>query len=164
MVRLAALALALLAPLALVACRADDGERTSLSSPPAASGYFVGEGAGVGAAVDLEGRGAGVGAIRRSLGPSRPVAVAAVVNRASTASRVPGFRAVLDDGSTLGLGLVAPPVARGGRPAPPPRRLPARGARTLYLVFPEGAPTARTVAVRMSLAGMPVATLRPRPR
>lgn len=163
MVRLAAIALALVASVAVVGCR-DGGESTSSSPASVDSGYFVGEGGGVGAAVDLDARGADVRAVRRSLGPSRRVAVAAVVNRSGTASRVPGFRAVIEGGAMPRLAQVALPATGDEPRSSVPRRLPARGARTLYLAFPAAAPRGPVVAVEMSLSGVPVATLRPRSR
>ncbi len=160
--RLAALAATGVAALGVVGC---GGEEASPPAPdPGGTGYFVGEGGGLSAAVDLRARGRELGLVRRSVGVDRAVAVGAVVNDSGASRRAPRFRAILDDGSSIRLASVGPPQEQGGGPAPPPPRLPAGAARMLYLVFPAGAPAERTVAIRMTPHGEAAATLRPRER
>jgi hypothetical protein len=150
--------------------------------PPEASGsaYFVGTApSGVGATLDLRGSDPAARAVEEALlrdappaGPPPAVGIASIVNGSPRAARMPGFAAVLDDGSLTRLepasealdGRRDAPARRAAALLPPPRAALAPGASAVEYVVLEGAVPGRVAEVRMATGSGPPTRLAPRPR
>jgi hypothetical protein len=171
--RLSAGALAAFA-LAGAGCSAGtEPARVEPEPAPASTAYFVGAGAdGIGASLDLLGDDPVVRLVDAALaerggerGREASVGVVSVVNDGRFGTPVPRFIADLSSGGAVPLRDAADllstedgPVARRAlaRLSALPRRIPAEGAATAYVVL-EAAPAAEVASVRMVVArGAPV--------
>jgi hypothetical protein len=146
--------------------------------PPDGTGYFVGSGPhGIGASLDLMAEDPITRAVERalaSLGQDRgaDVGVASVVDDGPTPVPAPRFVAGFDDGGAVPLEPAIDAVTSGRTRAAriarrmlaaAPRRVPAGGAGTFYVIL-RGAPVDEVTSVVMvAVPGVPV-TLTPRRR
>jgi hypothetical protein len=179
--RAAALAPAVALALAAVAGCTGSAARTTTAPtapPPDGTGYFVGSGPhGVGASLDLEGDDPVIRAIERaliSLGTARGarVGIASVVDDGPLAVPAPRFVARFEGGGALPFDSATEAIGPGRTPAARlarrmlaavPRRIPAGGAGTVYVVLRGAAVEDVSSVVMVAVPGAPV-TLTPRRR
>lgn len=158
---------ALLLAAGLGACGGPSGPGITTAGRTPATGYYVGHGEDVGAAVDFRGDDATAAAVRRALatGSGGAVAIASVVNDGARAAPVPRFTAERRDGGRVALMSARRVLA--GRADPAGRRALARlprgrraisvgGSALIYLVLRDAAPREIGAVVMRPVAGDPV--------